>query len=157
MKSRIRLTKAMHVVCYKCNTGYSVSSISQRKGSMYCKRCGVSTSFTPLSPKLTMKEQIENHRKRHPSDKISFGEKPVQNWTSREITRVEKYRRYVTVLDEFAYKHENSPVIPAIKDMTLMLKAENSIQEMDSAWSAIKIVLQNNEDIKTFINNKKNA
>ena len=155
MRSRIRLSKAMHVVCHKCNTGYSVSSITQRKGTLKCKKCGASTSFTPISPRITMKEQIANHRKRHPNDKISFGEKPVKNWTANEMKKIEKYRRYVTVLDEFAYKNENSPVVPAIKDMTLMLKAENSIEEMDSTWSAIKIILQSNEDIKSFIADKK--
>jgi isocitrate lyase len=135
--------------------GFAVSSISSDKGSFYCRRCGMVVSFEPTPKPLTMKEMHKKHREMHPNDKISFGEKPVKNWTTREMKKIEKYRRYVTVLNEFAYKHENSPVIPAIKDMTLMLKAENSIQEMDNAWSAIKIVLQSNEDIKSFIANKK--
>jgi hypothetical protein len=155
MKSRRRQNETQIVYCHKCSVGYSVSSVTNKRGKLYCKRCGVITNFTPPEKEKTLLETIKNHRLKHPNDKISFGEKPVKNWTSREMKKIEKYRRYVTVLDEFAYKHENSPVVPAIKDMTLMLKAENSIQEMDNAWSAIKIVLQSNDDIKSFIANKK--
>jgi len=157
MKSRRRQNNKRLVYCYKCSIGYSISSITDERGKLYCKRCGVTTNFIPTPKPLSMKEMHKQHRERHPNDKISFGEKPVKNWTTREMKKIEKYRRFVTVLDEFTHKNENSPVVPAIKDMTLMLKAENSIQEMDNAWSAIKIVLQNNEDMKTFINNKKNA
>ena len=155
MKSRRRQKEPRIITCNKCQMSFAVSSISSDKGSFYCRRCGIVVSFEPETKDKTHLEMLNNHRERHPNDKISFGEKPVQNWTTREMKKIEKYRRYVTVLDEFAYKHGNSPVVPAIKDMTLMLKAENSIQEMDNAWSAIKIVLQSNEDIKSFIANKK--
>ena len=155
MKSRRRQNNTKIIYCYKCSIGYSISPITDERGKLYCKRCGVVTNFEPTPKTLTMKEMHKRHRERHPNDKISFGEKPVKNWTTREMKKIEKYRRFVTVLDDFTNRCKESPVVPAIRDMTLMLKAENSIQEMDNAWSAIKIVLQSNNDMKSFIANKK--
>ena len=85
MKSRRRQNNTKIVYCYKCSIGYSISPVTDERGKLYCRRCGVVTNFEPTPKPLTMKEMHKRHRERHPNDKISFGEKPVKNWTTREI------------------------------------------------------------------------